>query len=143
MKAVRYAAGAVVDGSPIAVTSAASGPATIFEQILAGNGGQFLTAWRDTRTHADGNIYGARITTAGALLDGNGVVLRKAAYGQRDPAIAGDGTLGGLAAGEDTRAGVVLAPRLEGAGRLHAACTGSSVPHDARRRGRLARRVGI
>lgn len=47
--------------------------------------GQFLVMWTDSRTPADPNIFGARVTAAGAVLDPNGVTISSGANGQFNP----------------------------------------------------------
>ena len=47
--------------------------------------GQFLVVWSDARIANDVNVFGARVSTAGAVLDANGVNISSAANGQFSP----------------------------------------------------------
>jgi hypothetical protein len=64
---------------------------------------QFLVVWTDSRIPGDPNVFGARVSTAGAVLDPDGVQISAAANGQFQPRVT---TLGGtaLVAWEDRRA---------------------------------------
>jgi hypothetical protein len=63
---------------------------------------QFLVVWSDGRIATDVNVFGARVTTAGAVLDPNGVQISGAANGQFSPSAAFvNGT--GLVVWEDRR----------------------------------------
>jgi hypothetical protein len=79
--------GTVVDGSEFAISTPSSGqtrPSVVF------NGTDFYVAWQDARSSLD--IYGARVTTTGEVLDPSGVVLSTAANGQLFPEVASNGT---------------------------------------------------
>jgi hypothetical protein len=56
-------------------------PAVAFDTVS----GQFLVVWTDSRVAVDPNVFGARVTTAGAVLDANGVVISAAGNGQFTP----------------------------------------------------------
>ncbi len=79
--------GTVLDPSGIAVAQAANSqycPAVDFV------GGRFLVAWEDYRAGCD--VYGARVTPEGALLDPAGIVISQAGYGQYAVSITCDST---------------------------------------------------
>lgn len=50
--------------------------------------GQFLVVWGDDRIATDANIFGARVTAAGAVLDPDGVSISSATNGQFSPRAA-------------------------------------------------------
>lgn len=82
--------GAVLDPSGIVVSSQDS------EQVapdVAFDGTNYLVVWQDDRAgiHWD-DIYGARITPAGAVLDADGLLICSAMQWQVKPSVAFDGT---------------------------------------------------
>ena len=82
------AAGAVLNGSGIAITGAAqsqSAPAVSFD------GTGYFVVWQDSRSGFSYDIYGARVTKAGAVLDATGIAISTSANNQETPAIAFDG----------------------------------------------------
>jgi hypothetical protein len=92
----------VRDGVPIALApagwrsegnNAASDPAPgyQFEAAIAFDGTNYLIAWQDGRSGA-ADIYGARVSPAGAVLDPDGIAISTAAGEQEVPALAFDGT---------------------------------------------------
>jgi hypothetical protein len=83
------AAGAVLDGSGIAVSTADNyqmDPAVTYD------GTNYLVVWADRRSGTDWDIYGARVSAAGAVLDGSGIAVSTAANHQSHPAVAYGGT---------------------------------------------------
>ncbi|MCI0536562.1 MAG: hypothetical protein L0Z50_15185 [Verrucomicrobiales bacterium] len=59
---------------------------------VASDGQSFLVAWRDSRFYDpfdDSDIYGARVTTSGTVLDKNGFPVSKAPSAQYWPRVAG------------------------------------------------------
>jgi hypothetical protein len=73
-------------------------PAITFDTVSS----QFLVVWSDGRIAGDTNLFGARVTTAGAVLDPDGVVISDAAGAQFSPRAAfANG--GGLVVWEDRR----------------------------------------
>jgi hypothetical protein len=58
---------------------------------LAFDGTNFLAAWQDDRT-GQSDIYAARISPAGTVLDTSGIAVSTAAQSQIDPAVAFNGT---------------------------------------------------
>ena len=96
-------AGAVLDPSGIAISEAEDDqyyPAVGFDSA------NFLVVWEDYRNANGGDIYGARVTPEGAVMDTQGIVISQAADDQCCPAVAFDGTIS-LVAWEDYRNGVV------------------------------------
>jgi hypothetical protein len=80
--------GTVLDTSGIPVSTATSRqgyPAIAFD------GASFLVAWEDSRNGMYSDIYAARVTPQGTVLDPSGIPVSTAAYGQYVPAIAFDG----------------------------------------------------
>ena len=58
---------------------------------LASNGTNYLAVWADDRA-GDVDVYGARVSAAGAVLDATGIVIAEALNAQQAPAVAFDGT---------------------------------------------------
>ncbi|HVP58341.1 MAG TPA: hypothetical protein VMU02_09605, partial [bacterium] len=82
------ATGAVLDPAGIAVSTY---PSQEFNAAVASNGTNFLVAWHDSRNGTK-DIYGARVTSDGVLLDANSMLISTAAAYQASPAMAFDGT---------------------------------------------------
>ncbi len=106
--------GAVLDPSGIAVSTAAydqSFPAVSFD------GTDFLVVWQDERGDEFGDIYGARVSVAGAVLDPTGIAICRVVYDQIFPAVAFDGA-NFLVVWEDDRNGLgdIYGARVTGAG---------------------------
>lgn len=86
--------GAIVDNatgnvtvSDIAICTVAGDqgrPAVAFDSAS----GQFLVVWGDDRIATDANIFGARVTPAGAVVDAGGVAISTAAGGQFSPRLS-------------------------------------------------------
>jgi hypothetical protein len=76
-----------------------------------------LVAWADTRSGPATNVYGARLTTAGAVSDASGIAISTAAGSQTQPAVGHDGTTW-VVAWSDTRSGTadIFAARVTTAG---------------------------
>ncbi|UCF81036.1 MAG: hypothetical protein JSV08_01020, partial [Acidobacteriota bacterium] len=82
-------AGTVLDSTGIAVSTAA------FDQYnpsAASNGTGYFVAWADYRSGVDSDIYGGRVTSAGAVLDAEGILISKETSVQGNPAVASNGT---------------------------------------------------
>ena len=58
---------------------------------LAFDGTNHLVVWMDERS-GNWDIYGARVSPAGTVLDPGGIPISTAALGQASPAVAFDGT---------------------------------------------------
>ena len=82
-----------------------SGPAPSFQQspALGYDGTNYLVVWHDYRS-GETDIYGARVTSAGTVLDAAGIAISTAPRGQVRPAVAFDGT-NYLVAWSDARTG--------------------------------------
>ncbi|MDC3985232.1 hypothetical protein [Polyangium jinanense] len=80
--------GAVLDPSGIAISQATGSESY---PSIASLGGDWLVAWNDTRAGND-DIYAARVSGAGSVLDPSGVPIRTATGSQSNPAVSSDGT---------------------------------------------------
>jgi hypothetical protein len=84
------AAGTVLDGlvgKTVSLSSKlVSAPAVMFD------GTGYFVVWQDYRSGFSYDIYGARVTKAGAVLDASGIAISTAANDQVTPSIAFDGT---------------------------------------------------
>jgi len=90
--AVRVSTGGVVqDAAAFVVTNAAYDQAT---PRVAFDGTNFVVVWSDRRSNTSWDVYGARVSTAGAVLDANGIAITTAASDQVAPDVAFGG--GGL-----------------------------------------------
>jgi hypothetical protein len=109
------AAGDLLDDPPIVISSAPG------EQALpdvAAGGGEFFVVWQDRRGGLANDIYGARVSAAGAVLDPDGIAISAAPADQSAVAIAFDGA-GFVVAWDDLRSGMsrdVYAARVSAAG---------------------------
>jgi hypothetical protein len=92
-------AGVVSDASGIPISTAAGPQAS---PAVAFNGVDFLAVWTDERDGSDFDIYGARISTAGSVLDTSGIPISTVAGGEYSPKVAASGT-NFLAVWEDDR----------------------------------------
>lgn len=111
------AAGQALDGTGVAVTTAANVQSA---PSVAWNGTNYLVAWEDLRTGVGRDIYAARVSPAGAVLDPNGIAITSAAGSQVAPSVASDGA-GFFVAWEDPRSSSstgldVLGARVTGSG---------------------------
>jgi hypothetical protein len=79
--------GTVLDSNGIPVSTAANGQC---DPAIAFDGANFLVTWEDYRG-SSGDIYAARVTPQGTVLDPNGIPVSTAAYNQYVPAVAFDG----------------------------------------------------
>ena len=71
---------------------------------VASSGGDFLVVWQDFRNGVHDDVLGARVTSAGAVLDPNSLLLSTALGAQRLPSVAGN-TNGYLVVWQDRRSG--------------------------------------
>jgi phosphoribosylformylglycinamidine (FGAM) synthase PurS component len=97
--------GTVLDPSGIPISTAADDQ---FMPALAFDGTNFLVVWEDNgsdSTDTTYNIYGARVTPQGAVLDPSGIAISTAEDVQLTPAVAWDG-VSFFTAWEDYRTGV-------------------------------------
>jgi hypothetical protein len=82
------AGGSVLDPGGIAISTAASDQ---WLPAIAFDGTNYLVVWGDYRG-GNSDIYGARVSVGGSVLDLGGIAISTAANGQYIPAIAFDGT---------------------------------------------------
>ena len=82
--------GSVLDTDGVVISHAAR---TQYTAAIGFDGTNFLVIWEDHRAGAEqADIYGARVTTAGTVLDPAGFNISQAPDAQRFPGIAFDGT---------------------------------------------------
>jgi phosphoribosylformylglycinamidine (FGAM) synthase PurS component len=94
-------AGVVLDPAGLAVCGAGDDQ---YSAAVGFDGENFLVAWEDWRSGNWEDIYGARVTPEGAVLDTQGIVISQAEDDQYYPAVGADGT-GFLVVWEDYRNG--------------------------------------
>jgi hypothetical protein len=92
-------AGVVSDVSGIPICTAAGPQAS---PAVAFNGVDFLAVWTDERDGSDFDIYGARVSTAGSVLDPSGIAISTVVGGEFYPKVAASGS-NFLAVWEDDR----------------------------------------
>ncbi|MBK7862705.1 MAG: tandem-95 repeat protein [Archangiaceae bacterium] len=110
-------AGVPLDATAIAISTAANNQKA---PAVAWAGSNYLVVWQDDRTALGVfDVYAARVSAAGAVLDATGVPVSAAANNQQAPAVAYDGT-NALVVWEDDRttAGTfhIFGARVSGAG---------------------------
>ena len=82
-------AGLVLDKMGFAISSAIDDQT--FPSVAYG-GGNFLVVWQDNRFHSYySDIYAARVTSKGEVLDKNGIAISTATYQQETPKVLFDG----------------------------------------------------
>lgn len=81
-------AGAVLDPGGIRIARASVGarPAVAF------NGRNYLVVWEDARAGPNVDLYGARVSRGGRVLDRNGLAIAEAPWYQDNPVAASDGS---------------------------------------------------
>ncbi|MEO0092021.1 MAG: T9SS type A sorting domain-containing protein [candidate division WOR-3 bacterium] len=80
--------GIVLDPQGILISSA---DASAYRPAIAFDGTNYLVVWEDFRNWEQ-NIYGARVSTSGMVLDPQGIPISTADYDQWSPAVVFDGT---------------------------------------------------
>lgn len=78
------AAGKAIDAKPIEICSAKGSQQ---RPVVASDGHDFLVVWHDLRAGKDWDLYGARVTQSGKVLDRDGALLVGGAHNQCFPAI--------------------------------------------------------
>jgi len=81
-------AGVVLDTAGIAISTAAGNQGS---PALAFDGENFLVVWQDGRSGFGGDIYGARVTPTGVVLDQQGIAVSTAVSQKESPTLAFDG----------------------------------------------------
>jgi hypothetical protein len=94
-------AGVVLDPSGIAIATAANYKG---DAVVAFDGASFLVVWEDYRNGNDFDVYGARVTSGGTVLDPSGFIVSQEPYDQWAPALGFDGA-NFLVVWEDGRSG--------------------------------------
>ena len=82
-------AGTVLDASFIGIGTDAADQAA---PAVAFDGTNYLVVWSDWRNFSTSDVYGARVSKAGLVLDSTGVQLAAGSEAQTDAAVAFDGT---------------------------------------------------
>jgi len=82
-------AGAVLDPGGIAISTDAD--VQRYPKVTPGRAG-FLVVWEDLRSSNFGDIYGARVTYSGAVLDTEGILISAAGGAHEYPVLAFDGS---------------------------------------------------
>jgi MYXO-CTERM domain-containing protein len=82
-------AGAVLDSAFVGISTDSNDQTS---PALAFDGTNYLVAWSDFRNNSTSDVYGARVSRSGVLLDANGVQLAGGSESQTDAALAFDGT---------------------------------------------------
>lgn len=107
--------GSVLSGASGFVVSSGTGHRQL--PAMAFDGTNFLVAWQDRRSGTSYDVYAARVSKSGTVLDPAGLVVSAAAGDQGPPAVAFDGT-NHLVAWSDgtTTSSDILATRVSPAG---------------------------
>jgi hypothetical protein len=83
--------GTLLDAAPTKIaTLVAPIPGLFRRPVVSAMGADFFVAWAEHRT--DNNIYGARVSSAGALIDTTPLPVNESLGDQMDPAVAWNGT---------------------------------------------------
>lgn len=111
--------GKLIDRHPLAVCTAAGAQ---MRPRVAFADGVFLIVWQDLRGGKDFDVYAARVTAAGKVMDRDGFRVAGGAHNQALPDVApGGGTSAFLVAWQDLRPGIgyeLRAARIGSNGRL-------------------------
>lgn len=81
--------GRVLDSRPFVICAATD--AQEMPRIAAATGGVFLAVWQDIRNGKDWDVYAARITADGKVLDSDGFPVSAGPHNQAKPRVAWDG----------------------------------------------------
>ena len=94
-------AGVVLGSAPIVISAASGDEVTA---AVAFDGTNYLVVWQDSRGSTGRDVYGARVSPDGTVLDPGGIPISTALEHQVEPAVAFDGT-SYLVVWEDRRGG--------------------------------------
>jgi hypothetical protein len=100
VEAVRIESGTILDNPPFILSTHANDQTG---EAISTNGSSSFVVWNDDRSGSI-DIYGARVTADGSMLDGTGIPISTAAGNQSSPAVVFDGT-GYFVVWADTRSG--------------------------------------
>lgn len=81
-------AGVALDPTGIAIANAAGRQLV---PVVASNGVDYLVAWQDFRSGTTSDIHGARVSSAGAVLDPGGRVISAVTNSEQTPSVASRG----------------------------------------------------
>ncbi len=81
--------GTVLDPNGIAISTATGYQ---FSPSVAFDGTNYFVVWHDLRSGSTSDIYGARVSQGGTVIDQNGIAISTAPSGQGYPSVAFDGT---------------------------------------------------
>ena len=84
--------GLLLDPVGIAISPVTPGATFQEDPDVAFDGDNFLVVWQNYTEANNRSIYGSRVDTTGAVLDGNGFVISDEAFDQYRPSVAFDGT---------------------------------------------------
>ena len=97
--------GEVLDPDTAAIVIAPTAAWAQMHPVLGFDGANYLTVWQDERNKSgEPDLYGARVTPGGGVLDPGGFIITQSARGQYAPGVAFDGT-NFMAVWEDDRNG--------------------------------------
>jgi hypothetical protein len=102
----------VLDSAGIAISTAAGAQD---RPAIAWDGARYVVVWQDART-GNNDVYLARVSSAGSVVDAQGIALASGSFEDREPGIASDGT-NSLVVWDRNRSGVYGA-RVSQAGSL-------------------------
>ncbi|WP_257451659.1 hypothetical protein [Archangium lipolyticum] len=108
-------AGTVLDISGIPISTAANNQT---KPAVASNGTNSLVVWQDTRSGGSPDIYGARMSNTGTVLNTSGILISTAVNAQESPAVAYNG-LDFMVVWQDSRSGAgydIYGARVSGTG---------------------------
>ncbi|WP_223639439.1 Ig-like domain-containing protein [Corallococcus sp. EGB] len=82
-------AGEVEDPMGIAISTSAGAKS---QPAAASNGTDYFVVWEDERNDGVGDIFGARVSGLGVVLDAQGIALATGTHSQRTPSVASNGS---------------------------------------------------
>jgi hypothetical protein len=106
--------GTVLDTGGIPISSATNGQYT---PAVSHNGENFLVVWEDYRSGTSYDIYGARVSSDGSVLDSSGIAISSASSSQSTPSVTHNG-VDFLVVWQDSRSGSadIYGTRVSGGG---------------------------